>query len=384
MLGVGFGGLAMILSRRQGASASAAAAEADRPAGRPGPLPDAAPQRLLSVDPIRVEFGYALLHLVEPSRQADLMERIAALRRRIAAELGLLVPPIRLCDNLRLGAHGYAVLIRGSMAAEGRLFAGQLLAVAEGAVTGKLLGREADDPATGLPAVWINPTQQGRAEMMNYTVLSPAAVLMRHLGAVIRRRAADLLTRQQTVRMLDELRPHAGDLVREVTEKLNTGRIQKVLQSLLREGVSILDLEGILEALSDAAETTQAPAELVEATRAALAGSVGRQFCGPDGRLWCVCLAAPVEEALTAHAGDSPGGAAELPAEIGRRVTESVAGGLEDLRRQGRTPVVLCAPQVRRTVREAISAAEPAAVVLAYNEVDSVDIQPIADVGTPS
>ena len=374
MLGVGLGGLAVLLARR------GRQAHDDAQAARP-PAPEEI-EKLLSVDPIRVELGYALVRLVEADG-GDLMERIASLRREVATAKGLLVPPIRIRDNMRLGAHRYAILLRGAKVAEGTLHPDQMLAIAGEQVAGKLLGRETTDPVDGAHAMWINPTQRGRAETMNYIVLTPCEALMRHVAEVVGGRAADLLTRQQVGRLLDNLKPTAESLVREATEKFTPGQIQKVLQGLLRERVSIRDLEGILEALCDAAGRTEDPAKLTEMVRGSLGGSLSRQFCSADGRLWCVCLDPRLEDALTGHALDAPGAVAIAP-EMGGRITRAVSDGLTGLRRQGKTPVVLCAPQVRPALKQLISGAEPHAAVLGYNEVESVEVQPIASVGIQS
>ena len=380
MLGVGLGGLAMILSRRRKAGGEQ---QPPGQAGRPaGATEDA--EKLLSVDPLRVELGYSLVSMVDASAGGDLMERIGGLRRQMAVELGLLMPPVRICDNMHLAARGYSVLIRGETVAEGKLYPNRLFAVGGDAVTGKLLGRQTEEPATGRPAVWISPTQQGRAEMMNYTVVEPAAVLIGHLAEVIRARAAELLTRQQVVRLLENLKAGADSLVQEAADKLNVGRIQKVLQNLLRERVSIRDLEGILEALCDAAERTDDPQRLTEAVRAGMASMLGRRFCGEDGRLWCVCLEERLEDALTEHVMGAARDRAEVPPGMERKIARALTDGLAGLRERGKAPVVLCAPQVRPALRQLIAAVEPDAAVLGYNEVESVEVQPIASVGIQS
>jgi len=383
MLGAGLGGLAWMAARRRRRRA-----DTDRTqSSAPGAAPDAGEpvENLLAVDPMRVDLGYALVALVDPGRQGDLLERIAALRRETARELGLLVPPIRIRDDMRLGSHQYAICIRGTRAADGRLYADQLLAVTNDAVVGKLLGRETAEPVSGAPAVWINPTRRGRAEMMNYTVLAPAAVLIGHLQEVIRARAADLLTRERTARLLDNLRPRAESLVREVTEKLKIGRIQKVLQDLLRERVSIRDLEAILEALSDAADRTDDPELLTQSVRGSLAAALTQQYRAADGRLWCVTLDPEFEETLTDQVGlGTDGSGPGVTPETARRISDALTEGLSALDRQGKAPVVLCAPRVRSTVRRWIVSAGSRAAVLAYNEVDSATVEPVASVGMKS
>ncbi len=368
-------GLAWLRSRREQQPREQAAAAKDPAAAV---IDD--PHKGLAVDPLRVDLGYALVALVDGRKDGELLGRVASLRKDMAAELGILVPPIRFRDNLRLPSHQYAVFIRGSRVASGTLYPNQLLAVPRGTVGGKLLGREAAEPVSGGTGVWIAPTRRGRAEMMNYAVYEPATVLVRHLAAVVRERAADLLTREQTVRLLENLRPSCEHLVTEIAAKLPTGRVQRVLQSLLRERVSVRDLEAVLEALADAAERTDDPHELTEAVRAALGEGLTQSFCGDDGRIRVALLDPAHESALTEHvheAGEAVG--ADLPPELARTVVDSLHGSLDTLRRNGRPPVVLCAPTVRGLVKTLIRSADPDAAVLAYNEVHSVEVESVTD-----
>ena len=378
LIGAGFVALAVVLTRRQKAPQStqlAAAPPAGAKAERAGQL-----EQLLAVDPIRIELGYALVGLVEAPK-ADLLQRIAALRRQIAGELGLLVPPIRIRDDMRLSSHSYVIKIRNAKVGAGRLYPEQLLAVGGDATTGRLHGKQTTEPAFGTPAVWIGPGEQHQAEMMNYTVVDPTSVLVTHLAEVIRRHAADLLTRQQVAGLLKGLESKAFNLVQELNEKFKTGQTQKVLQNLLRERIPIHDLEAILEAMTEYSGPADRMEPVTEHVRGALARTVSQQYSSQDGKLWCVCLDETLENTIGSHVETGQeGGVLTMPPELTRRVAQAVTDGLGRLRQQGRSPVVLCAPQIRSVLRRIIAPTSPEAAVLAYNEIDTVEVQSIATV----
>jgi len=381
-LGVGCIGLAALLTRRNRADVQADTASDSGGATSGAETMNQNVEQLLAVDPVRIELGYALVRLVDAEHGGDLLERIAVLRRQLAMELGLVVPPIRIRDNLGLDARGYVIKIRGAKVAGTRLYPNQLLAVAGEFVTGKILGREVEEPAFGTPAVWISPSQRDQAERLNYTVIDPAAIVVTHLAEVIRRHAQVLLSRQRVVELLDGLRKSAGDLVAEVTDKLNVGQIQKVLQALVRERVSIRDLETILEALCESAEIADDVDTLVEQVRQHIARTISQQYCDADGKLWCVSVAPSLEATLQAHIGPSgrPVPSA-VPAELAARVGREMGDALARLRQRGRAEVVLCSPDVRTTIQQLIAPAIPEAAVLGYNEIESVEVHSMESVG---
>ena len=391
MLAGGLGLAAELIRRRRGAE------EACEPQAEPAT--DTAPgdgewQDLLHVEPVTVELGYALLPLAEGDG-APLPGQIAETRRRLAREIGLIAPAVRVRDSLRGGAHRYAIAIRGQVVAEGRLRPGQLLAVAAGPVTGKLTGTEAVEPASGAPAVWIHPTRSGAAERMNYRLMRPAEVLAGHLGEVIRHHAAAMLTRQQTAALLDAWAHRAGQVVEEVRGRLSVGKVQKVLQALLGEAHSIRDLEAILEAISDAAETTDDVGELIDRVRRQLAWQCLHTYRSADGQLWCVQLDAAATpelavagERATALAVDAPtgqplalaaGGAEGDPAL--RDACDRLADHLAELQAQGRKPVVLCPANLCGAVRRTLARIAPDAAVLSEDQVQPTHVHPIAKVG---
>ncbi|MGB2821870.1 MAG: flagellar biosynthesis protein FlhA, partial [Phycisphaerae bacterium] len=342
-------------------------------------------EHLLSIDPMRIELGYALVRLVDAAQGGRLLQRIAALRRQMALELGLIVPPIRIRDNLGLDARGYVIKVRGAKVASGRLYPKQLLAIAGDHTVGKLLGRDAAEPAFGTPAVWISPSQRPQAERMNYTVVEPSGVVATHLAEVIRRHAHELLSRERVVKLLDNLRSSAANLVEEATRKLNVGQVRKVLQNLLRERVPIRDLEVILEALCEGAEMTDQVELLTEHVRQRMGRALSQRYCDGEGKLWCVSLDASLEEAIHSHmALAGRPSAATIPPELGRKITRAVTDALGSLREQGRRPVVICSPEIRPALRQLISPSLPQAAVLGYNEIDSAEVQSMESVGIES
>jgi flagellar biosynthesis protein FlhA len=385
-LGAGCITLALVLSRRrqsQTQTGPEALAEG-RPAQAAAAAQNQDVEHLLGVDPMRIELGYALVRLVDPQQGGDLLERVAALRRQMAMEMGFVVPPVRIRDNLGLDARGYVITVRGSKVASGRIYPNQFLAVAGDKTAGQMLGREATEPAFGTPAVWISPSQREQAERMNYTVVDPAGVVATHLAEIIRRHAQELLSRERVVLLLNNLRATAGNLVDEVMARLKVGQVQKVLRDLLGERVPIRDLEAILEALCQAADATSDPELMYEHVRGQLARTLSQQYADQDGKLWCVSLDWPLEEAIQNHlslAERPVATAASIPPELGRKVAVAITLAVAALRQHGRQPVVLCSSEVRPAVRQLIAPSMPEAAVLAYNEVESVEVHSIVSVG---
>jgi len=375
-LGAACAGLAWVLSQRQRQSLTDQAPDQPEPPRQAENVED-----LLAVDPMRIELGYALVRLVEPAMGGDLLDRIAAIRRQMACELGLVVPPIRIRDDLNLESHAYVIRIRGGKVGGGVLYPRQFLAVGGDGGEGKLLGRQAVEPAFQTPAVWITPDQRERAEAMGYTVVEPVTVLVTHLTEVIRRHAADVLSREQVVRLLEKLKSGAGNLVKEASEKLRIGQIQRVLQNLLRERVPIRDLETILEAATEWADRTEDVRQITEHVRSALARELCQQHAGQDGKLRCVCIGSELERAISDELDRAGPGAPGIGSELSRKACRAVTGALAALHREGRRPVVLCAPQIRLAVRQLVAPVAPDATVLGYNEIESVEVETIASVG---
>jgi flagellar biosynthesis protein FlhA len=252
---------------------------------------------LLSVEPLETELGMNLLQLTEGVSDGDLLDRVAALRRQLALELGLVVPLVRIRDNLSLNPDEYRIKLFGVPVAEGTLKVGKLLAM--GPEDTDLEGDPTEEPAFGLPAYWINPEQQLEAEVQGFTVVEPAAVLTTHLSEVLKGHAGELVTRQQTHKLLDLLREEAPDLVEElIPEQVTVGQLQQVLQNLLDEGVSVRNLSAIMEALGEAVGVTQDPAILTEYARQALKRQISHELPMENGTLHAITLDPQLEESL--------------------------------------------------------------------------------------
>ena len=389
MFSGGLAGLAIMLrkqQRQQGylpsptPAASEPAEESD--AAPPTPPANIEAEELLTVDLIRIEIGYALVRMVEAAQGGDVLERIAALRRQIAAEMGLRIPPVRIRDNLHLDSHEYAIYVRGAKVGSAQLFPDQLLALADETPMGKLIGREMIEPAFGTPAVWIDPDERPRAERLNYTVVGPASVMMTHLGRIIRFNAAELLSRQQVVRMLGALKVDHAELVEEIRRTTGIGKVRHILQGLLREAVPIRDLEAILEAILEGQAQAQDVDGLLEHVRLVLSRMLSQQYCSEDGKLWCICLDRGAEHELELHLESADGGSAlTVGPELAGKVARAVGDGLTELRSRRRRPVVLCAPRLRAPLRDLIHSAQPDAAVLGYNEINSVEVKAFKRVG---
>lgn len=377
LIGSGCAGLAWILSRRRQAQAEPspqAAPAAQSPAGQNF-------EELLTVDPMRIELGYGLVRLVDSAGEGDLLGRITNLRKQIASELGLLVPPIRIRDELRLDSHLYVFRLRGETVASGKLYANLLMVATpqDRLPAGlELEGRSAENPLAGGKTLWISHDQKSHAQAKGCELLSAGDVLVRHLGQVIRAHAAEILTRQQVSRMLENLKATSPSLVMEATERLRTGQIHKVLQNLLREEVPIRDMETIVEAMLDASNHTTDLSELTEHVRATLGRMLSRRFCDEGGKLHCVMLEGELEETLGAYASEDA--ADGVPSEMAGRVTHALEEALDGLKRIGKRPIVLCSPRVRPTLRRMLRPALPEAAVLSYSEIESVEVQASATI----
>jgi len=328
-------------------------------------------ESLLPVDRMELEVGYGLVALVDTKQGGDLLNRISLIRRQIALELGIVVPSIRIRDNVQLTANEYSLKIKGIEVALGIVYPGKLLAMDSGAVTGKIAGEETTEPAFGLPAVWIPQARREQAEMMNYTVVDASSVIATHLIEIIKSHAAELLTRQDLNTLLDTVKEKSPAVVEEVVGgTLKAGDVQKILQALLEERVPIRDMETILETLGDWGARTQDLEVLVEYVRNALARTICSQYRDEDGKLRCVTLEPGLEDTINRQIERSDRGSfLTLPPATAAVIVQAVAKELENLTRLGAHPVVLCSPQIRLSLRRLLAASIPNITVLAYNEI---------------
>lgn len=326
---------------------------------------------LLHVDPLELEIGYRLITLAEPTRGGDLLDRLRTIRHRVARDLGLIVPQVRIHDEIALGPHDYRVKIRGTLVGQGVAYAGRLLAVPPAGLVTRPDGRDGIDPLTGQPAVWIHADGREVAELAGCRVLEASAVVAGHFGEIVLNHADELMTREQVERLLDRARSTTPALVEEVVPSLlRAGELQRVLQNLLRERVSIRDLETILETLAVHAGNVKETDALTEHVREGLGRRITEQYRGGDGRLRAVGLAREVDARLAA-AGvrQDTRPAAALGADTSRGLLRAVAMAVAPLVDAGYPPVVMVSPGARPVLKDLTRADLPRLVVLSLREV---------------
>lgn len=334
------------------------------------------------VDPLEIEIGYNLVPLTQEDQGGDLLPRVAAVRRQCAAELGIYVRPIRIRDNLQLKPNAYVFRLRGVEAAFGELMPGYYLAMNPAGGEAQLKGIPTREPTFGLEAWWISEAERETAEAAGYTVVDVSTVLVTHLSEFIKRNAAELLGRQEVKELLDAVREKHPALVDElVPNLLSLGEVQKILQNLLRERISIRDLVGILEAVADAAVISRDTDFITERARAALARTITRQYA-VDGRLPVITVHPRLEQLLVeAVSSQTPqGGIPVLEPRKAQRVMERVKEAMERAARQGVLPVVLCSPGARLPLRRLVERQFPQLAVLSLNEI-AADIE-VEAIGT--
>ena len=385
VMGTCCGGLAYVLTRNEKQAAVKSAADAREKEKSAAKKEPEKVEKLLDLDTMELEIGYGLVKLVDAARGGDLLDRISMIRRQVAVDLGIIVPPVRIRDNMQLGANDYVVKLKGQPVARGVTYPEQFLAMDNGATSGPIPGGSlTTEPAFGLPAYWITESERPQAELLNYTVVEATAVLATHLTEVVKSHAYELLTRQEVKNLLENLKQRSPAVVEEVVPTvIKPGELQKVMQNLLRERVPVRDLETILEALGDWAPRTKDLDVLSEYVRNALARTICKQFVDDQDRLWCLTLDPAVEELINGHLDRSERGTTNtMPPQTAQQVVQQVAAKAAELTQTGRTAVVLCSPQVRGALRRMVESGLPHVAVLAYNEVvPEVTVEAVAMVG---
>ncbi len=373
----------------------ARAAIDDEQAQQAAASPQAPPvEDLLKVDTLELEIGYALVSLVDANQGGDLLERIAAIRRQLAAEIGLVIPPVRIRDNMTLPPDHYRIKIRSNIVADGQTRPGMLLAMDSGLASGKLEGEKTTEPAFGLDAWWIPTNLKTRAETMNYTVVDPTSVLTTHMAEVARAHADELLTREEVNNLIEQLKKHAPKLVEQsIPETVSPADLQKVLQALLRERVPVRDLETIVETLSEWARKTKDIDVLVEYVRNSLRRSICTQHLVPPDpangyskpRIICVSLDPSFEDTVSAYVDRSAGGTTvSIPATTAGKLAKRVVDALRAVTQAGHAPVVIASPPVRAPIRQLLEPYVPNIAVLGYNEIVSgVEVESLGLVTLP-
>jgi flagellar biosynthesis protein FlhA len=356
---------------RKSAAAMATAAAAP---GAPGaaaatPKPAESVVPLLSYDPMELEIGFGLIPLVDVNQGGDLLERITLIRRHAARDLGIVVPPIRVRDNLQLRPNSYVVKIYGLEVAQAEVMVSRLLAMNPGTASAPLDGIPTTEPAFGLPAMWIPESARAEAEMAGYTVIDPTSVIATHLTELIKAHAPDLLGRQEVSALLDNIKQHYPVVVDELVPGLLTvGEIQRVLQNLLRERIPVRNLVLILETLADAARVSKDIDFLTEKTRAALSRHISAEYA-ENGLLSVITVDPRLEALLSEAVRRGEDAYALLDPNTVSRVYVSLTRQIAVAQNAGLQPIVLCSPAVRLALKRLTERAAPQLVVLSYSEI---------------
>lgn len=360
------------------------------------PTPPEPIEQAMTVDALELEVGYALVKLVDTTQGGDLLERVSNGRRQLATDLGLVMPPVSIRDNVQLPPNEYRLKIRGNIVATGKAYPGQFMAIDHGIAApqedGTPVGLATVDPTFGMPAWWIEPGQRQRAEALNYIVVEPSMVVTTHLMEVVKDHADEMLSREETNNLITQLREKAPKLCDEVLGKIGAteaplirpGELQKVLQNLLRERVPARDLETIVETLGDWSTRTKDLDVLTEYVRNALRRTLCGQYtvqeqedplAAPEtaamvDKLYCVSLDPAIEDQINSFIQRSTEGTSmTMPPAVANRISAAILSEAERLVASSKPPVILASPQVRAQVRKLIEPHLPNAAVLGYNEV---------------
>jgi flagellar biosynthesis protein FlhA len=368
-LGAACIGLARMMTKREAQQVVTAAEQAAKE--QKEKQPEERVEDYLTVDPMEVELGVGLIRLADPNRGGDLLDRVQRVRQNVAGEIGILMPKVRIRDNMRLDANQYRIKIADIPVAQGELEPTLLLAIDSGVTTGKVDGIVTKDPAFGSDAKWINPGNADQAEMFGYTVVEPGAVLATHLTEVCRRHADEILTRDATKHLTEELKTTSPAVVNELIPSVMTlAEVQAVLHLMLREQVSIRQLSVILETLGDHAPRSKDPILLAEYVRHRLARQICTRYRNGEGELHVVAFDPALEDRVRAGFEHSERGLfirmAPQSVDIMCRV---VAEQVTKLSARGHSPIVLVSPQIRAAVKRITENHLPNLIVLSFNEV---------------
>ncbi|MGE5397857.1 MAG: flagellar biosynthesis protein FlhA [Chitinophagales bacterium] len=372
-----FGGLYLISRRMSGSTTTdetlAPEAEEVQEIKKPENV-----MELLNVEKMEMELGYSLIPLVDNEQGGDLLDRIVMLRRQCAVDLGFIVPPIRIRDNMQLKPNSYSIKIKGLEVSRGELILDNYLAMGPGIEEDyELTGIDTVEPAFNLPARWIDTEERERAELNGYTVVDPPSVVATHLTQVIRSHAHELLGRQDVQNMINYVKEQSPAVVEElVPDLMSLGDVQKILINLLKEQVPIRDMVTILESLADYARLTRDTDVLTEYVRQGLKRHIARMYAGETGRIAVISLDPSLEEYLRESVQQSDFGSyLALDPEKAQGLMRKISKLAEDMVHRGQNPVVVCAPVLRIYFRKLVEKFVPNIIVLSYNEIDSdVDV----------
>ena len=341
-------------------------------AARPAPKKESLDEVPL-IDTLSLEVGYRLIPLVDSSEGGELLERIKAIRRQFAEDMGIMVQPVHIKDNLQLKPSEYVFLVKGVEVARGELLAGHSLAIDPGTAQPGLEGLQTTDPAFGLPSIWVADTQVEKAQLMGYTVVNHSAVIATHVTEVIRSHANEILGRQEVQVLLDKAsRTHPKVVEELVPGLMSLGAVQKVLQNLLKERVSIRDLQTVLETLADYAAMTKDTDLLTEYVRMNLARQISKSHAGADSSIQALALSTEIEEAITKSIHETPQGSfMTIEPGMAQKILGKLKDALEETMSKGYQPVLLVSHQTRRFVRRLTERSFPAIPVLSHSEISS-------------
>lgn len=343
-------------------------------------------ENLLSLDPLQIELGFGLVSLADQRKGGDLLERVTGVRRQFAQDMGLVIPPIKLRDNLQIGANEYRFLLKGNGVATGNLMPGYSLAMNATNSRVTLKGIPTIEPVFQLPATWITEVERKSAEVAGYTVVDASSVLITHLTEMLKRHCHEVLSRQDVQQLLDNLKTTHPTVVNElIPTYLTVGQVQRVLQNLLAEGISIRNLATILEKVSDYAAITKNPDELSEHARRALGAQIVKPYQDERGALRAITLDPRLEQEISKGVRQSATEIALLlDPRLARHLVDQLSRQIQVLLSDGRAPVILCAPHIRLAFRRFFEATFSDLTVLSYAEVPSrVDIQSAGTLASP-
>lgn len=334
---------------------------------------------LLQIDPIELEFGYGVIPLADVNQGGDLLDRVVMIRRQLALELGMIVPIIRLRDNIQLAPNEYQIKIKGVEVARGELMLDNYLAMNPGLVEEELDGIKTTEPAFGLPAIWVTEGQRDKAEMLGYTVVDSPSIIATHLTEIIKKHAHELTGRQEVQVLIDNIKQNYPVIVDELIPKLMTvGEVQKVLANLLKEGISIRDMVTILETLADYAPATHDTDMLTEYVRQAMGRAISKKFF-TDAKSSVITLDPKLEQIILDSLQKSETGSyLTLEPSVANTILGSLSKQVQKLVQLGQQPIVLASPVVRLYFKKLADQSIPGIVVLSYNELDpGLEIQSI-------
>ena len=328
-------------------------------------------ENLLNVDAMQIELGYGLVSLADAKKGGDLLDRVTGVRKTFASEMGVIIPPIRLRDNMQMEANQYRFLLKGNCIAQGELMPGHWLAMNAANSKVVLRGAPTVEPVFKLPATWVNDAERKNAEIHGFTVVDAASVLVTHLSETVKRNCHEILSRQDVQNLLDNLKQTHGTVVTElIPAQLNVGQVQRILQNLLSEGISIKNLAGILEKVSDHASVTKNPDELSEHARKALGAQIVKPYQSENGSLQAITLDPKLEQQIAQGVRQSPTEISlMMEPRLARHVVDTLSQKIQSLLSAGQAPIIMCAPQIRLAFRRFFETTFADLTVLSYSEV---------------